>query len=138
MSLMAGFSRNLGTLLESKVSLIDALKTTRSTLGNQEMENGLEQALKAVSQGGELAGSLKAIGLVPGLLVRLVRVGERTGDVGPMLLHAAAFYEDEVDRRVEVLTSVLEPLIILVLGAVIGVLLLSLYMPMFEIINSVQ
>lgn len=136
-SLTARFCRTLGTLLTSGVALVDALSILAKASGNQYAEQALTDVLSRVSRGSSLYQPLKQAGLFPDMVVQLIAVGEQTAELDGMLLHAAEHYEEELDVFIDGLTSIIEPVLIIVIGLMLGGILVALYLPMFELINTV-
>ncbi len=136
-SLTARFCRTLGTLLSSGVALVDALAILAKASGNQYVEHALTVVLRRVRRGSSLYQPLKQAGFFPDMVVQLIAVGELTAELDTMLLHAAEHYEQEVDAFLDGLTSIIEPILIVVIGLILGGILVSLYLPMFELINTV-
>jgi type IV pilus assembly protein PilC len=137
-SAVARFCRTLGTLLRSGVSLLDGLEVTSKTVGNVVLEEGLRKTQAAIRGGQGMAEPLKATGMFPPMVVQMVNVGEKTGGLPEMLLKVADFYDEEVDAAVDALTSMIEPLIIVFLGVVVGGILVAMYMPMFSMSDAVH
>ncbi len=131
------FSQTLATLLGSGVSILQALKITAKTSGNKVIEKGLLGSVESISGGKTISDPLKTTGIFPPMVIHMIAVGEKTGDITGMLQKVAQFYEEEVDAAVDALTAVLEPIMIVVLGVVVGGLLVSMYLPMFDIMNQV-
>ena len=136
-SCISRFTRTLGTLLNSGVSIIDALQVTAKTAGNRVLEIGIHKTLESISGGQTIADPLKATGVFPPMVIQMIAVGERTGGLSEMLIKISDFYDDEVDAAVETLTSMIEPMVIVVLGSIIGGVLVAMYLPMFEMANTV-
>ncbi len=136
-SCISRFTRTLGTLLNSGVSIIDALQVTAKTSGNKVLEIGIYKTLESISGGQTIADPLKATGVFPPMVIQMIAVGERTGGLSEMLIKISDFYDDEVDAAVEALTSMIEPLVIVVLGSIIGGVLVAMYLPMFEMAGTV-
>ena len=136
-SLTARFCRTLGTLLSSGVALVDALSILAKASGNQYVEQVLTEVLGRVRRGSSLYEPLKQAGFFPDMVMQLIAVGEQTAQLDGMLLHAAGHYDEEVDLFLEGMTSIIEPVLIIVIGLMLGGLLVSLYLPMFELINTV-
>lgn len=136
-SCISRFTRTLGTLLNSGVSIIDALQVTAKTSGNKVLELGIYRTLESISGGQTIADPLKATGVFPPMVIQMIAVGERTGGLSEMLVKISDFYDDEVDAAVEALTSMIEPLVIVVLGSIIGGVLVAMYLPMFEMAGTV-
>lgn len=128
---IARFSRTLGTMVQSGVAILDALEICARTSGNMIIEEALLKARTSISQGKTIAEPLEASGVFPPMVVQMVSVGESTGNLDAMLSKIADFYEDEVDTAVKGLTSLLEPVIMVVLGIIIGGLVIAMYLPIF-------
>lgn len=137
-SIIARFSRTLGTLLNSGVPILDALEITAKTAGNKVIYNAIRRAVTAIAQGDTIAQPLQDTGVFPPMVVQMISVGEKTGGLDEMLGKVADFYEDEVDAAVGALTSIIEPVVIVVMGLVIGFVLISMYLPMFDLIGVIQ
>ena len=131
-SAVARFCRTLGTLLSSGVPIIDALTVTARTSGNKVLEAGIFRTVEAISGGQSIAEPLKATGAFPPMVIQMIAVGERTGGLSDMLTRVSDFYDQEVESAVDSLTSMLEPLVIVVLGGIIGAVLIAMYLPMFD------
>ena len=131
-SAVARFCRTLGTLLNSGVPIIDALTVTARTSGNVVLEAGIFRTIEAISGGQSIAEPLKATGVFPPMVIQMIAVGERTGGLSDMLTRVSDFYDQEVESAVDSLTSMLEPLVIVVLGGIIGAVLIAMYLPMFD------
>jgi type IV pilus assembly protein PilC len=136
-SCISRFTRTLGTLLNSGVSILDALQVTAKTAGNRVLEVGIYKTLESISGGQNIADPLRATGVFPPMVIQMIAVGERTGGLSDMLIKISDFYDDEVDAAVDTLTSLLEPLVIVVLGSIIGGVLVAMYLPMFEMAGNV-
>jgi len=137
-SAISRFSRTVGTLLNSGVSIMDALEVTAKTSGNMVIEKAIMRVREQIAGGKPMAEPMKEVGIFPGMVVQMVAVGEKTGGMGVMLTKVADFYDEEVDAAVEALTSMIEPLIIVFLGIVIGFILVAMYMPMFSLGENVS
>ncbi|MRG96432.1 type II secretion system F family protein [Polyangium spumosum] len=135
---VARFTRTLGTLLGSGVPILDALDIVARTAGNVIIEEGLVYARARISEGKNMAEPLEEIKVFPGMVVQMVAVGEQTGALDTMLNKIADFYEEEVDVAVSALTSLLEPLLMVVVGAVVGVVLISMYLPIFSLAGNIK
>jgi len=129
---VASFSRTLGTLLKSGVQILDALETVARASGNRVIEKALLETRSAVREGQSLTEPLKAARLFPSMVVQMVSVGEETGQLDEMLLRMSNFYEAEVDTAVDALTSLIEPIVMAVLGVVVGFFMVAMYLPMFS------
>jgi type IV pilus assembly protein PilC len=135
---VARFCRTLGTLLSSGVPILDALEIVAKTAGNVVIEEGLMYARARISEGKNMAEPLAEIKVFPGMVVQMVAVGEQTGALDTMLSKIADFYEDEVDVAVAALTSLLEPILMVIVGAVVGVVLVSMYLPIFDLAGHIK
>ncbi len=134
-NLTARFCRTLGTLLASGVTLTEALALLTQAAGNRYVEEELKGVLARVRRGSSLHQPLARAGFFPGMVVQLIAVGEQTADLDAMLLHAAEHFEKEVEVSLEALTALIEPVLIVVIGLLLGGILVSLYLPMFELVN---
>jgi type IV pilus assembly protein PilC len=135
---IARFTRTLSALLGGGVPIIDALRITAKTAGNRVVENGVLEARERVIAGHTLGERLKDSGVFPPMVVQMVIVGEQTGALDNMLAKVADYYEDEVDVAVAGLTSLLEPLLIVFLGIVIGGIVIAIYLPIFKVVTLVK
>jgi len=136
-SSVARFTRTLSTLLASGVSIIEALKITAKTAGNLVVANAINKSVLAIAEGDTITSPLKETGVFPPMVIQMIGVGEKTGGLDEMLGKIADFYDEEVDEAVTALTSVIEPIIIVIMGAVIGGILIAMYLPMFDIIGKI-
>jgi type IV pilus assembly protein PilC len=135
---IARFTRTLSALLGGGVPIIDALRITAKTAGNRVVENAVMAARERVMAGHTLGERLKDSGVFPPMVVQMVIVGEQTGALDNMLAKVADYYEDEVDVAVAGLTSLLEPLLIVFLGIVIGGIVIAIYLPIFKVVTLVK
>lgn len=131
-------TRTLGTLVSSGVPIIQAIEITGKASGNYVIEEAMEHVKRAVKEGDPIAKPLSQIAVFPPMVTQMIAVGEETGSLDAMLEKIADFYDMEVDAAVEALTSMIEPLVMVVLGGTIGVIMLGLYMPMFQLISLIQ
>ncbi|MFW5785460.1 MAG: type II secretion system F family protein [Chitinispirillaceae bacterium] len=136
-SAVSRFSQTLSTLLTSGVTIIEALNITAKTAGNKVLELGIIRTLERITGGLSIAEPLKETGVFPPMVIHMISVGEKTGDLAGMLKKVSEFYQEEVDAAVEALTSVIEPIMIVVMGAVIGGILISMYLPMFDMVGAI-
>ncbi|HUV31194.1 MAG TPA: type II secretion system F family protein [Acidobacteriota bacterium] len=136
-SSVARFSRTLSTLLSSGVSILEALKITAKTAGNLVVANAINRSVLAIAEGDTITGPLKETGVFPPMVTQMIGVGEKTGGLDDMLNKIADFYDEEVNDAVAALTSVIEPIIIVFMGAIIGGILIAMYLPMFDIIGKI-
>jgi type IV pilus assembly protein PilC len=132
------WTRTLGTLISAGVPILDAINVTRETAGNEVFANMLANVHNSIRQGDTFAGPLKASKTVDLLVSNMVAVGEETGDLDKMLLKVADQYDEQVDVLVGGLMSMLEPIIILVLGSTVMVIVLSVFLPMIQVITSLS
>ena len=132
---VARFCRTLGTLTSSGVPILEGMDITARTSGNMVIQNAILKAKSAVEQGRNIASPLAETKVFPPMVVQMVGVGEATGALDAMLNKVADFYEDEVDNAVSALTALMEPLIIAVLGGIIGFIVVAMYMPIFNMAN---
>jgi type IV pilus assembly protein PilC len=131
------FTRTLGTLLSSGVSILDALEITAKTAGNKVIQNAINRSVLSIAEGETITQPLKETGVFPPMVTQMISVGEKTGGLDDMLNKIADFYEEEVDASVSALTSIIEPVVILFMGVVVGGILISMYLPMFDIIGKI-
>jgi type IV pilus assembly protein PilC len=134
---MARFASTLSTLLHSGVSVLESLEITSETVGNTIVANGIHAMSDGVKQGEPLVRALADHPVFPPMVAQMMAVGEETGALDALLMKVADFFEEEVNRTVETLTSLLEPLLICVLGGAVGSMVICLYLPMFDIIKLV-
>jgi type IV pilus assembly protein PilC len=135
---VARFTRTLGTLISSGVPILEGLDITARTSGNAVIERALQKTRKAVEAGRTLVDPLKETEVFPSMVTQMIGVGEQTGAMDAMLQKIADFYEDEVDAAVKDLLTALEPLMIVVLGGVVGGVVISMYMPLFSMIAKLS
>jgi type IV pilus assembly protein PilC len=136
-SSVARFTRTLSTLLSSGVSILEALEITAKTSGNLVVANAINKSVIAIAEGDTITGPLKETGVFPPMVIQMIGVGEKTGGLDDMLNKIADFYDDEVNDAVTALTSIIEPVIIVFMGAIIGGILIAMYLPMFDIIGKI-
>ena len=134
---VARFCRTLGTLTASGVPILEGLAITARTSGNSIVEDAIMDTRKSIEEGRSIAEPLKETDVFPAMVVQMISVGEQTGALDAMLQKIADFYEDEVDEAVANLMSLLEPLMIVFLGVIIGGIVVSMYLPMFDLINKI-
>ena len=135
---MARFSRTLATLVAAGVDIIKALEISGTTAGNWVVESALADVRAKVHQGVPIAQPLIEDPVFPPLVAHMVRVGEETGELEKMLDKIADFYEDEVDASIQALTSIVEPLMMIGVGVVVGIIIIAMYMPMFKLLQLVE
>ena len=135
---VARFTRTLGTLVSSGVPILEGLRITARTAGNRVVERAVLDTRASVTAGKTLAEPLKASTVFPPMVVQMISVGEQTGALDAMLNKIADFYDDEVDTAVTALTALLEPMMIVFLGVVIGGLVIAMYLPIFRLVTLVK
>jgi len=134
---VARFCRTLGTLVASGVPILEGLEITAKTAGNAVVEDAIMATRKSIEEGRTIAEPLKGTDVFPPMVVQMVAVGEQTGALETMLNKIADFYEDEVDEATANLLALLEPIMICFLGVIIGGIVISMYLPMFDLINKI-
>lgn len=137
-SAISRFTRTLGTLLSSGVSILEALEITAKTAGNRVISDAIRRSVVSIAEGDTITGPLRETGVFPPMVTQMISVGEKTGGLDDMLSKIADFYDEEVDAAVTALTSIIEPVIIVFMGVVIGGILIAMYLPMFDIIGKIK
>lgn len=132
------FARTLGTLISAGVPILEAINITRETSGNEVYARAMQKVHDAIREGESFATPLRATGICDGLVVNMVDVGEETGELDKMLLKVADNYEEEMDVAVASLVSLLEPIMVLLLGGMVGFIVIALFMPLVQLIQSVS
>lgn len=135
---IARWSRTLGTLAAAGVPLLQAVEITGRTSGNSVVEDVMSEVSESIRRGGTLAAPLREAPVFPPMVSHMVGVGEETGDLDAMLSKVADFYEDEVDAAVKALMSILEPVLIVVIGGAVGFIVISMYLPLFAVYDSIK
>jgi type IV pilus assembly protein PilC len=135
---VAKFTRTLGTMVSSGVPIRDALHITAKTAGNKTVEAAVMKTRSAISEGQTMAAPLSETGVFPSMVCQMVAVGESTGALDAMLAKIADYYDDEVDAAVSSLTTMIEPFMMVFLGATIGGLVVSMYLPIFEMAGAIS
>ena len=135
---VARFSRTLGTLLKSGVPLLGALEIVRDSIGNLVVAAVMEDLRLSVSEGEGLAKPLERAGVFPAMVTQMVAIGEETGAIDAMLEKIADFYDEEVEAAVHALTSMLEPLMMVLIGGIVGSIVVGMYLPIFDIVNKIK
>jgi type IV pilus assembly protein PilC len=135
---VARFTRTLGTLLSAGVPILDALDVVKKSAGNVVVEGAIQETSNKIREGRTMAEPLMETNVFPPMVVQMIGVGEQTGALDTMLNKIADFYEDEVDVAVAALTSLLEPLMMVFIGGIVGVILISMYLPIFSIAGQVS
>ena len=133
---VAKFTRTMGTMLSSGVAILEALDIVAKTSGNKTIENALYNVRTSIAEGQTIADPLSRTGVFPPMVCQMIAVGESTGAVDAMMEKIADFYEEEVDQAVENLTAMIEPFMLVFLGIVIGGLVISMYLPIFQMAGA--
>jgi type IV pilus assembly protein PilC len=137
-SAVSRFTRTLGTLISSGVSILDGLEITAKTAGNRIIHDAVMQSRQSIAGGETIAGPLQQSGVFPPMVISMISVGEQTGGLDEMLTRIADFYDSEVDVAVSALLSLMEPIMIVVLGVIVGGMVVAMYLPIFDMVNAVQ
>jgi len=135
---LARWSRTLSSLVSAGVPMLEAINVTGRTSGNRVIERAMESVRASVASGGTINAALQRETVFPPLVHHMVGVGEETGGLEQTLTKVAEFYEDEVEASVKALTSILEPLMIVVIGAIVGFVVISMYLPMFKVYDTIN
>lgn len=135
---VARFTRTLGTLISSGVPILQGLDITAKTSGNMVVQRALQATRISISEGKNIARPLQESKVFPNMVVQLIAVGEQTGRLAEMLEKIADFYDEEVETAVQAMTSLIEPVVIVFMGIVIGGLLIAMYLPMFDLIGAIK
>jgi type IV pilus assembly protein PilC len=135
---LARWSRTLSALVSAGVPLLQALDITGKTAGNNVIEQAMAGVIESVKSGGTIADPLKESPVFPAMVSHMVSVGEETGSLDTMLSKIADFYEDQVDAAVKALTSILEPVMIVIVGGIVGFIVISMYLPLFKVYDSIK
>ena len=135
---MARFSRTLGTLVAAGVDIIKGLEITGATAGNAIVEDALAEVRTKVHEGVPIAEPMAENPIFPPMVSQMVKIGEETGELEKMLGKVADFYEDEVDAAIKALTSIIEPLLMIAVGAMVGVIIIAMYLPMFKMLTLIE
>src|SRR5919199_411916 len=136
---LARFSRTYSALIAAGVPMLQAIEITGRTAGNRVVEIAMQQVRESVKGGGTIAQPMRnEPAAFPSMVVQMVAVGEETGALETMLTKVADFYEDEVAASLKALTSILEPLMIIIVGAIVGFIVISMYMPMFKVYDQIR
>jgi type IV pilus assembly protein PilC len=137
-SAVSRFTRTLGTLISSGVAILDGLEITARTAGNRVIHDAVMESRGSIAGGETIAQPLSKSGVFPPMVTSMIAVGEATGGLDEMLTKIADFYDDEVDAAVGALLSLMEPIMIVVLGVIVGGMIVAMYLPIFGMINAVQ
>src|SRR4051795_2189526 len=135
---LARWSRTFSALVTAGVPLLQALDITGKTAGNYVLEEVMQDVVASVKSGGSIAGPLKDADIFPAMVGHMVGVGEETGALDQMLTKVAEFYEDQVEAAVKALTSILEPIMIIFVGGIVGFIVIAMYMPLFKVYDQIK
>jgi type IV pilus assembly protein PilC len=135
---LARFSRTLSTLVAAGVDIIKALEITGTTAGNSVVHDALAEVRTKVHEGVPIAQPMAENPIFPPMVSQMVKIGEETGELEKMLGKVADFYEDEVDAAIKALTSIIEPLMMIAVGAMVGVIIIAMYLPMFKMLTLIE
>ena len=137
-SAVSRFTRTLGTLISSGVSILDGLEITAKTAGNRVIHDAVMESRNSIAGGETIAGPLEKSKVFPPMVISMIAVGEQTGGLHEMLSKIADFYDEEVDVAVSALLSLMEPMMIVILGVIVGGMVVAMYLPIFDMMNAVQ
>jgi type IV pilus assembly protein PilC len=132
------FSRTLGTLVSSGVPILQAIEITGQAAGNTVIERAMVDVQQSIKEGQSMTAPLEKVSIFPAMVTQMISVGEETGSLDAMLGKIADFYEDEVNASVKALTSIIEPIMMLGVGAIVGTVVISMYLPIFDMMNLVK
>jgi len=135
---LARWSRTFSALYSAGVPIMQAIEVTGQTAGNAMVEDAMESVIESVKSGGSIAAPLKEAPIFPTMVAQMIAVGEETGNLDTMLSKVADFYEDEVAAAIKALTSILEPVMIVLVGGIVGFIVVAMYMPMFKVYDAIQ
>jgi type IV pilus assembly protein PilC len=135
---LARWSRTFAALYSAGVPIMQAIEITGQTAGNAVLEEAMDDVIESVKSGGSIADPLKDNAIFPSMVAQMIAVGEETGNLDAMLSKVADFYEDEVAAAVKALTSILEPVMIILVGAIVGFIVVAMYMPMFKVYDAIK
>jgi type IV pilus assembly protein PilC len=135
---VARFTRILGTLIKSGVPILEALSVSSNAIGNLVISLAVTNAKTKIKEGQSISGPLAASGVFPPMVTQMIMVGEESGELEGMLTNVAKFYDEEVDRSVERLTSIIEPLMMAFIGVTVGIMIIAMYLPIFNMVNLIK
>ena len=137
-SAVSRFTRILGTLIKSGVPILEALQVSSNAIGNLVISSAVLGARTKIKEGQSISGPLAASGVFPPMVTQMIMVGEESGELEEMLLNVAKFYDEEVDRAVEKLTAIIEPLMMAFIALTVGVMIIAMYLPIFNMVNLIR
>jgi type IV pilus assembly protein PilC len=135
---LARWSRTFSALYSAGVPIMQAIEVTGKTAGNTVVDRAMEDVIESVKSGNSIAAPLKDAPIFPPMVAQMIAVGEETGNLDTMLSKVADFYEDEVAAAVKALTSILEPVMIMLVGGIVGFIVVAMYMPMFKVYDAIK
>jgi type IV pilus assembly protein PilC len=135
---LARWSRTFSALYSAGVPIMQAIEVTGQTAGNCVLEKAMVDVVESVKNGGQIATPLRECSIFPPMVAQMIAVGEETGGLDAMLNKVADFYEDEVAAAVKALTSILEPVMIVLVGGIVGFVVIAMYMPMFKVYDQIK
>ena len=135
---LARWSRTFSALYSAGVPIMHAIEVTGQTAGNTVVDRAMEDVIESVKSGGSIAAPLRDAPIFPAMVAQMIAVGEETGNLDTMLSKVADFYEDEVAAAVKALTSILEPVMIILVGGITGFIVIAMYMPMFKVYDAIK
>ncbi|MCP9490083.1 MAG: type II secretion system F family protein [Solirubrobacteraceae bacterium MAG38_C4-C5] len=134
---LARWSRTFSALTSAGVPVLEAIEITGKTAGNTVVERAMDDVIDSVKRGGTIAAPLESVAVFPAMVTHMIAVGEEAGNLDGMLSKVADFYDSEVEAAVKALTSILEPVMIVLVGAIVGFIVISMYMPMFKVYDEI-
>jgi len=135
---LARWSRTFAALYSAGVPIMQAIEVTGQTAGNAVVEKAMDDVIESVKSGGSIAEPLKDAPIFPPMVAQMIAIGEETGNLDTMLSKVADFYEDEVSAAIKALTSILEPVMIVLVGGIVGFIVVAMYMPMFKVYDAIK
>ncbi len=135
---LARFSRTLSSLIASGVPMMQAVQVTGDTSGNSVIEDAMDDIIKSIEEGRTFSEPLRRHPIFPSMVIQMAAIGEETGQMDAMLEKVAEFYEDEVDAAIKSLTSIVEPIMMIFVGGIVGFIIIALYMPMFALFDKIK
>jgi type IV pilus assembly protein PilC len=135
---LARWSRTFSALYSAGVPIMQAIEVTGKTAGNAVVDKAMDAVIESVTSGGSIAAPLKDAPIFPAMVAQMIAVGEETGNLDTMLSKVADFYEDEVAAAIKALTSILEPVMIMLVGGIVGFIVVAMYMPMFKVYDAIK
>ena len=137
MNYVSRFCRSLGTMLQAQVSLLEALEIAKRTITISEVRNEINSLITQVRRGSAISSGIAASKFFPPMVTQMILVGEETSELDKMLLKVADYFDAELDNKVESISSIIEPVLILTLGIIVACVVVAMYLPMFDVANSI-